>query len=395
MSEWRNTSIKIILVLFFICVLTFAFSFVYSTPQTGQSIADGCNIQIGQSIFEGNSILGQGNPVLVPFISNAGFITHQVMALDIQGIMITLTTGAVPFDFSTVSSEGIDAYGNAEGIDGPGYITIQGDKLAVKGPDTYVWGYSTPYKVLTKTEDGVDVVVNGTVVEHIPAEKIKEQNWGNDYYNITTIQNWYNYDSVVGSNFTLEKGIVGFSDGRADIGYENISIIFGDEVAAYVDAYPPGTPIVLYMGNTTETDGEQYYTTLGSHPEYGDGLREYNARQFVEAWNGTIIPPHSQGNGHDYVSFDSASDKEAPGGSASHGVCPPARALRGAALAEGFDMPIGMTGDENAVLYGYNPASDIKITNNHDYPIRIDMWTEGEGTGMVIYAKIVRFVPNE
>ena len=42
-------------------------------------------------------------------------------------------------------------------------------------------------------------------------------------------------------------------------------------------------------------------------------------------------------------------------------------------LAEGFEMPVGMTGDENAVLYGYNPASGITVTNNHDYPVRINM----------------------
>ncbi|MBR2557635.1 MAG: hypothetical protein IKE95_04615 [Methanobrevibacter sp.] len=394
MSKWRSTSIKIVLALFFICVLLFAFSFVGSTPYTGQSVADTYGISVGQSIFEGDSVLGQNNPIEVPLISNAGFIFHQIQCLDIKGLMVTLTTGVVPFDFSSVSSEGIDSYGNAIDIDGPGYIALEGDKLAVKGPDTYVWGYSAPYKVITKTENGVDVVENGTVVQSIPAEKIKEQNWTNGHYNISHIQYWYNNEATVGSNYTLEKGIVSISDNRSDISSKDIPIIFGDDVSKYVENYPLGTPIVLYMGNTTQTDGEQYGTNLGSHPEYGDSVREFNARQFVEAWNGTVIPPNSQGNGHDYVSFGSAADENAPGGSAAHGVCPPARALRGAVLAEGFDMPIGMTGDENAVLYGYNPASDIKVTNNHDYPIRIDMWTEGSGTGMAIYAKIVRFVPN-
>lgn len=394
MRRWRRTSLIIFLILFLVCAGTVAFSFVSSTPYTGVSVAETYDLPIGQSIFAGDSLLNQKDPIQLPVMSNLQFITHQAGALDLQGLLMSLTTGTVPFDFTTVSSEGIDSYGNAIDIDGPGYLTFEGDKLAVKGPDTYVWGYSAPYKVITKTENGVDLYENGTFVKSIPVEEIKNQNWGNDYYNMTNVISWYNYDSAVGSNFTLERGIVDFSDNRSDISHGNISIIFGDEVAKYVDAYPSGTPIVLYMGNTTQTDGEMYGTTLGSHPEYGDSLREFNARQFVEAWNGTIIPPHSQSNGHDYVSFDSASDSEAPGGSAAHGVCPPARALRGAVLAEGFDMPIGMTSDENAVLYGYNPASDIKVTNTHDYPVRIDMWTEGSGTGMGIYAKIVRFVPN-
>lgn len=393
--RWRTTSLIIFLIVLLACILTVAFSFAYSTPYTGQSIAETYDLPIGQSIFAGDSVLGQKDPIELPLITNYQFLSHEVGSLDLKGLFMAVTTGVVPFDFTTVSSEGIDSYGNAVGIDGPGYLTFEGNKLAVKGPDTYVWGYSAPYKVITKTEDGVDVYENGTYVESIPVDEIKNQNWGNDYYNMTNVIGWYNYDSYVGSNFTLEKGIVGFSDNRSDISHGNISIIFGEDVTKYVDAYPSGTPIVLYMGNTTQTDGEQYGTTLGSHPEYGDYLREFNARQFVEAWNGTIIPPHCQSNGHDYVSFDAASDEEAPGGSAAHGVCPPARALRGAVLAEGFDMPIGMTGDENAVLYGYNPASDIKVTNNHDYPVRIDMWTEGSGTGMGIYAKIVRFVPND
>lgn len=395
MRKWRRTSITIFLALFFICVLSIAFSFVYSTPYSGQAIVDAYDVPIGQSIFDGDSILGQRETITVPLISNLGFLTHQLFSLDLQGLLGSLTTGVVPFDFTTVSSEGIDSYGNAVGIVGPGYLTLEGDRIAVKGPSTYVWGYSAPYKILTKTGSGVDVVENGTVVQSIPAEEIKNQNWGNDYYNITDVINWYNYDSSEGSNFTLEKGIVAFSDNRSDISHGNVSIIFGDEVAKYVDAYPEGTPIVLYMGNTTQTDGEQYSTYLDSHPEYGDDIREYNARQFVEAWNGTVIPPHSEGNGQDYVDFGSANDPTAPGGSAAHGVCPPARALRGAVLAEGFDMPVGMTSDENAVLYGYNPARDIKVTNTHDYPIRIDMWTEGEGTSMAIYAKIVRYVPNQ
>ena len=57
-------------------------------------------------------------------------------------------------------------------------------------------------------------------------------------------------------------------------------------------------------------------------------------------------------------------------------------------------MPTGMTWDENAVLFGYNPANDIKVTNNHDYPVKINMWTEGSGTGMGIYCQIIRYVPN-
>ena len=395
MRSWRRTSVLIFAALLLACILLFAFSFVSSTPYTGQSVADEYNVSIGQSMFAGQSILGVNKTIEVPLLSNFGFIAHELMAFDIQGILMTLSTGVVPFDFTSVSSSGIDSYGNAIGIDGPGYLDLEDDKLIVKGPDTYIWGYSTPYKLLCKTDSGVDVIEGGKVVQSVPTDQIKDLNYSSEYYNNETIRNWYNYDADVGSTFTLEKGIYGFSDGRSDISSDQVPQIFGKEVTDYVAEYPTGNPILLYMGNYTEENGEVYGTSLGSHPEYGDSVREVNARQFVEAWNGTIIPPNSTSTGKDYVYFEAASDSEAPGGSAAHGVCPSARALRAAVLAEGFGLPVGMDGTENAVLFGYNPASDITVSNNHDYPVKINMWTEGSGTGMGIYAQITRYIPAQ
>ncbi len=395
MRSWRRTSVVIFLALIFACILLFAFSFVNSAPYTGESVADTYNISVGQSMFEGDSILGHNKTAEVPLLNNFGFLAHQLLAFDLQGILMSLSTGVVPFDFTSVSGEGIDSYGNAKDIDGPGYLTYEGDKLAVKGPDTYVWGYSTPYKLLCKTSTGVDVVEGGKVIKSVPEDQIKNLNFSSDYYNNETILSWYNYDASEGSTFTLEKGMTGFSDDRADIGSKDVPVVFGQDVVDYAAEYPTGSPILLYSGNYTEENGEVYGTSLGSHPEYGDSIREVNARQFVEAWNGTIIPPNSTSSGKDYVYFEAASDAAAPGGSAAHGVCPSARALRGAVLAEGFGMPVGMDGSENAVLFGYNPASDITVTNNHDYPVKLNMWTEGEGTGMGIYCQITRYIPNK
>ena len=390
--SWRKISIVIVIVLLF---LTIFFVVTSASSYTAQSVTEDYNLPIGQSMFENQSILGQRDPIELPLISNIDFLAHQIQAFDIQGILMSLTTGIVPFDFTTISSEGIDSYGNVIDVVGPGYLTIEGDKLAVKSPDNYVWGYSAPYKWLEKTDTGVDVVENGKVIESVPVDEIKNLDYHNDYYNNATIVSWYNYDASVGSTFTLEKGMVGFSDGRNNISSSDVPLIFGQDVVDYAAEYPTGSPILLYSGNYTEEAGETYGTSLGSHAEYGDSIREVNARQFVEAWNGTVIPPNSTGSGKDYVYFESATDASAPGGSAAHGVCPPARALRAAVLAEGFSLPVGMTTDENAVLFGYNPARDITVTNTHDYPIRINMWTEGEGTGMGIYAKITRYIPDE
>ena len=392
-KSWRRISIVIFAALILLC-LFFAFTSMSTTHYTAQSVAEEYNLPIGQSMFENQSIVGTSDPVDVPLVSNVAFLSHQLQAFDLQGMLMAFTTGIVPFDFDVVAGEGIDSYGNVENIVGPGYLTYEGDKLAVKAPDNYVWGYSAPSKWLEKTESGVDVYDDGKKIKSVPVDEIRNLDYSNDYYNASTIASWYNYDAQVGSTFTLEKGMSGFSDGRNNISSEDVPKIFGQDVVDYAATYPTGSPILLYSGNYTEQAGEAYGTSLGSHPEYGDSIREVNARQFVDAWNGTVIPPNSTGTGKDYVYFESASDASAPGGSAAHGVCPSARTLRAAVTSEGFDLPVGMTWDEDAVLFGYNPARDITVHNTHDYPIQIKMWTEGSGTGMGIYCQIVRYIPN-
>lgn len=393
-NGWRKISITILIVLIFLCIFV-GISGSATTNYTAESVTNDYNLPIGQSMFENQSIVGTTEPIQVPLISNAGFLLHQLLALDLHGILLAASTGVVPFDFSTVAGEGIDSYGNVVDVEGPGFLTYAGDKLTVKEPDNYVWAYSAPYKWLEKTENGIDVYEDGKLVKSVPVDQIRTLDYKNDYYNGTTIANWYNYDAKEGSIFTLEKGMVSFSDGRNNISSDDVKKIFGKDVVDYAFEYPTGSPILLYSGNYTEEDGGSYGTSLGSYPQYGNSVREVNARQFVEAWNGTVIPPNSTSSGKDYVYFESASDPKAPGGSAAHGVCPPARALRAAVTSEGFDLPIGMDWNENAVLFGYNPAQDIKVTNNHDYPVKLVMWTEGEGTGMGIYCKVVRYIPND
>ena len=145
-SGWRKISITIFIALIVLCALFVVFNAVNSAPYTAQSVTEDYDLPIGQSMFENQSILGQRDQIEVPLLSNLGFLTHQLLAFDIHGILMSLATGVVPFDFTTVSSEGIDSYGHVVDVDGPGFLTFEGDKLAVKSPDNYVWGYSAPYK---------------------------------------------------------------------------------------------------------------------------------------------------------------------------------------------------------------------------------------------------------
>ena len=230
-SKWRSTSVKIVLILFVVCIMLFAFSFVHNTKFTGKSFAEAYNLPVGQSMFAGDSVLDEQEMVEVPFLAYPTFILHEISTLDLNGILMTMATGYVPFDFSTVSAQGIDSSGNAYGFEGPCYLTFEGDQLAVKAPNDIIWGYSTPYKVLTRTENGVDLYENGTFVRSIPASEIRNLTFHNDFYNASSIADWYNYDSEIGSNFTLEKGIVGFSDGRNNISYSDVERVFGKNVS--------------------------------------------------------------------------------------------------------------------------------------------------------------------
>ena len=165
-SGWRKISIVIFIALIALSIFL-AVSGSASNNYTAESVAKNYNLPIGQSMFENQSIVGTTDPVQVPLVSNFGFLTHQIQAFDLQGILMAVSTGVVPFDFSIVAGDGIDSYGNVKDVDGPGFLTYAGDKLTVKEPDNYVWAYSAPYKWLEKTESGVDVYEDGKKIKSV------------------------------------------------------------------------------------------------------------------------------------------------------------------------------------------------------------------------------------
>ena len=88
--------------LFVFCIMLFAFSFVNHTSFTGKSFAEAYNLPVGQSMFAGDSILDDREMIEVPLISNPSFIIHEISTLDLKGLLLTLTTGYVPFDFPSI-----------------------------------------------------------------------------------------------------------------------------------------------------------------------------------------------------------------------------------------------------------------------------------------------------
>ena len=209
---------------------------------------------------------------------------------------------------------------------------------------------------------------------------------------VENIKYWYN-TCPQGSRYTVEFCLDGFNDNRSYITPDQLREKF-PEAYKYSVKYPGGSPVILYEQNYTEVEVSSAYTYLDSHPQYNDANREYNAKQFVLAWNGTVIPANTYGCGREGIGFSAIPEAHAESGMATHGVCPPARALREAVMSLGFSLPIGMDSGRDAVLYGYSPSTGIKINNTLDYPIKIVMWTEGSGTGMEIHSKIYEMIPK-
>ncbi len=369
-------------------------SLVNADNENTQNLMEVSKYDNGSTVFAGDNLIDKDKINRHPIVSNINYFTDQVANGDIADAFLSLATGTVPTPVSELVTANVSKSGEIEGFDGPGYVLIENNTINVVPPGEFVWGYNSPYTQAVIVEGGIDIINNRTnqTIKHIKAEDISNDTIPGDMVSEESLKYWYNAYSQ-GSKYNLEFCIAGINDNRTYISPDILKEHF-PEAYNYSIKYPNGSPVIVYEGNVTETTASSTYTYLGSHPQYNDANREYNARQFVKAWNGTIIPANTSGCGRDGVSFSSVPESDADSGMATHGVCPPARALRNAVMALGFSLPVGMDSGEDAVLYGYSPSTGIKIYNTLDYPIKIEMWTEGSGTGMEINAKIVELIPS-
>ena len=385
---------RIVIIGFLVIVLLMLpFSFV-GENQTSVNVTEVAKYDIGKTVFAGEDVIEDSKINKFPLATNIDYLADKLKALDFLGAFIAISTGAVPLPVSEFSAGGISDTGIAKGFSGPGVLTEENNKLLVKGPNTFVWGYKFPYTKAVKTENGINIVEGNETVKTIAKGDINNGTVSTIYTSGDTVAKWFN-GAKIGDSFTLNYGLANFSDNRTLIKPDEIKPLFGEEVFNYTYRYPSGSPIMVYMVNYDEIVAISASSYLGSYPQYNNANRAYNAKQFTKAWNNTIIPPHSTSSGTEITGFAVSADPEAPGGFASHGVCPPARALRSLTWAMGFSLPTGMNGGRDAVNFGVNPGSGIKVTNDGDYPVKIIMWTEGEGTGMVIYAKLIKLIPAE
>ncbi len=390
---WKKSAFKV-----FLCVILVAIVLVpvgiymgnLASPQNPEEIS---SMAIGDTVVSGMDVVDDNKIRKVPLFSQPTYIMEYVKDYQFDDIITALLTGVVKTPISQITSGSITRTGLAGDFKGPGMIEVNNDKLTIKLPESFIWGFKSPYMFAVKTDNGINIVENNKTTKMVNYDNINNDTVFHQYVSSKELKVWYN-DSESGDKIAIDYELSNFSDGRNSVAPSEIKQLFGESTVEYMENYPAGNPVMVYMTNYKEVDAASSVSYLGSYPEYGDNKRAFNARAFSKAWDGTIIPPNTISSGKENVQFTSSRDPKAPGGYASHGSCPPARALRAIVNDAGFPLPRGMTWEHDAVLFGFNPATGIKLDNTGNSTVKIVMWTTGSNANTKIYAKLVKLVPN-
>lgn len=362
----------------------------YIPPQNPEEIA---SVPLGDTVTNGTAVVDGNKIRKTPIIYHPEYIIDYAKNLKFWEIYSSLISGAAPTPIKNVTGDGISDTGIAEGINGPGMITVQDNKLTVTNP-SFVWGYKTPYTVAVKTDSGVDIKQGNTTIKSVAKEDFTNDTIPHQYMSLTDFKSWYN-SVKVGNSTALDYSLSNFNDGRNSIAPDKITEIFGDGVIEEMETRPISHPITVYEGSVSQEVISATSTAMSYYSDLDNTARAHNANQFIEAWNNTIVPPHSAAYGSSDVYYYAVYDPDpsATAKWASHGVCPPGRALRDAALGAGFPRPVGTTGDyTNAIMEGADLVTGIIVENTGDYPVKIVIWSDGgaDGKGMsTIYAQII------
>jgi len=347
----------------------------------------------GDSIVAGTAVTDDSKIRKVPILYHPEYLMDYISDMRIYDLMDALITGTVKTPTERITTDSISKEGVAQGFSGPGILAVVNNTLTVTPPGNFVYGFKTPYTFGVKTKDGLQIVEGKNVIKVVPYDQISNSTVPHNYVTVSNLKDWYKSAST-GDRMTLDYAIANFNDGRNLVTPEEIKSLFGGNVITYMENWPSGRPILVYAATVTQKVIGTGDDTVGYYAEYNNQERAYNSGEFVQAWNGTIIPPHATSSGKETVGFERVADPKAPGGWASHGACPPARALRSASEEAGFGLPHGLQGGEFAMMMGYNPATGVTITNTKNYPIEILMWTTGSGTSMGVHAKIIELIPQ-
>ncbi len=355
-------------------------------------------LPIGSTVLNGTNVVNDNNIRKVPLLYHPEYLVQYAIEQKYMEIFTSLVTGAVPTPIKDVTGGSISNNGVAQGFTGPGMLSVQGNKLMVNPPNSYISGYLTPYTVAVKTNGSVELKQNGKTIKIVSEKDISNDTIPHQYMSVDDFKKWYN-DSDVGNSTNLDYALSNFNDGRNTVPPDEIKTYFGDYVLKYMETHDvtSNETIVAYNGGKNEEVIGSSQTFMDAYANMDNNARVYNAMSFIQSWNNTIIPPHSSAYQSNNVSYTSVYDPTpAIKGInwATHGTCPPGRALRDAAVSAGFGLPTGMTWDyTNVISDTASLTSGITIYNNRDYPVKVIMWSDGDNTGMPIYAQIIELLP--
>jgi hypothetical protein len=360
----------------------------YIPPQNPAEIAA---VNIGDTVYSGDNVVSSGKIRKVPVIYHPEYLIEDIKNNQYNDFFTAITTGSVETPISQITSGKISRTGKAVNFEGPGMVTVSGNKLVVNPPETFVWGFKTPYTTAVKTANGINIVTQNKTVKTVSAADINNDTVPTNYVTAAKLKNWYN-NSEIGDSIGLDYSLTSFNDGRNSITPNEIKTKLSNDTIKYMSEYPSGSPVMIYTGATNQKVLGAGNSELGYYAEYNNALRAENAKTFVKGWNGTIVPPHTSASGKEDVTFTGVYDPDVAG-YPSHGACPPGRALRAAVMEAGCPLPSGMSSGYLSVTINANPSTGIKVYNPTNNPIKIVIWTVGSGTSMQIFAQTIQYTP--
>lgn len=391
MANYLKNPVIVILILIIFAVALFSIGKGMDGYVPAQNPVEVAAVGIGDTVLSGQQVVDSSKIRKVPVLNHPEYLIEDLKSNQFTDFFMAITTGSVQTPINQITTGNISRYGNAIGFGGPGMVVVNGSKLVVKSPDTFVWGYKTAYTVAVKTDKGIDIKTQNKTVKTVAAADISNNTVQSSYVTDKDLKEWYN-DSDVGDQIGLDFSLSSFSDGRNSIPPSEIVRFFGNDTVKYMSDYPSGSPVIVYNGASSQNVIGSANSVLEGYAEYDNNLRAENAKTFVKAWNNTIVPPHTSASGKETVSFVGVYDPE-EGGYPSHGACPPGRALRAAVMSAGCPLPSGMSSGFFSVSIDANPATGIKVYNPTSNPIKIVMWTSGSGVGMQIFAQAIEYIP--
>lgn len=390
---WENSAFKVLLVLIFLGIISTPLGVYLEGVYPAQNAEEITSLSPGDTILPGTDVVDDSKIRRAPLITHPRYLIEFARDYRIMDLMESLLTGSIRTPIVHLTGGSISRYGIATGYEGPGMLVVNAGKLTVNPPDNFIWGFKNPYIYGYKTKNGLEISENNQTLRVVGGEDISNDTIPNQYISGEKVKEWYD-KAQVGDKIVLDYALTNFNDGRNTVPPSRIVDYFGESVQEYIKDYPDGAPVMAYMqGYTTQkVSGSASY--LGSFPEFNDYSRAHNAREFAEKWNGTIVPPQSLASGKKSGGFVAVRDPEAPGGFASHGTCPPARALRGAVTSAGVPLPVGLNWSFHCIAFGVDPSTGVKVNNTGEYPLLIVMWTAGAAGNTQIYAEVYELVPN-